>query len=145
MPFLRLSRLVLRIAISIALLIAILWAAAALWIDGSLLTVRDVRNFQYRDEDDFTERRETRAYDLDDPDILRSPLSKTDIAAAYAYEAASNYVEEYNSHFGTGLVVESIPMLEKIIKDTKINSAHKTFHSMRRILKAANESFQPTT
>ena len=34
MPVLRLSRLVLRTAISILLLIAILWAAAALWIDG---------------------------------------------------------------------------------------------------------------
>ena len=34
MPILRLSRLVLRTAISILLLIAILWAAAALWIDG---------------------------------------------------------------------------------------------------------------
>ena len=34
MPVLRLSRLVMRTAISILLLIAILWAAAALWIDG---------------------------------------------------------------------------------------------------------------
>ena len=34
MPILRLSRLVLRFAISIALLIAVLWATAALWIDG---------------------------------------------------------------------------------------------------------------
>jgi hypothetical protein len=35
MPILRLSRLVLRTAISITLLIVTLWAAAAPWIDGS--------------------------------------------------------------------------------------------------------------
>ena len=34
MPVLRLSRLVLRTAISILLLIAVLWASAAVWIDG---------------------------------------------------------------------------------------------------------------
>lgn len=34
MPIIRISRLLLRTAISIALLLAILWAAAALWIDG---------------------------------------------------------------------------------------------------------------
>ena len=34
MPILRLGHLVLRTAISILLLIAILWAAAAVWIDG---------------------------------------------------------------------------------------------------------------
>jgi hypothetical protein len=33
--------------------------------DGSLLTVRNVRNFAYRSEKDFTERWETRSYDLD--------------------------------------------------------------------------------
>jgi len=137
MPVIRVSRLLLRIAISIALLLAILWAAAALWIDGpesrgiagtlaggvflaagiaavlvrpwrraavsvlllfaivlawwltlapsndrnwqpdvarlptatidgSLLTVRNVRNFKYRGEHDFTERWETRTYNLAD-------------------------------------------------------------------------------
>lgn len=136
MPVLRSSRLFLRIAISIALPIAILWAGAALWIDGpesrvlagtlagvvlltasfaaalvrprgraavaafvpfavvltwwltlapsndrdwqadvarlptatidgSLLTVRNLRNFEYRSDNDFTERWETRTYDLD--------------------------------------------------------------------------------
>ncbi len=136
MHLLRLSRLALRLATSFALLLAIVWAAAALWIDGpeshafagmlaggvvaisalaatfvrpwwratvavfalfavvlgwwlaltpsndhdwepdvarqpsatiagSQLTVRNVRNFQYRDEYDFTERWETRTYDLD--------------------------------------------------------------------------------
>lgn len=34
-------------------------------VDGSLLTVRNVRNFEYRSERDFTERWETRTYDLD--------------------------------------------------------------------------------
>jgi hypothetical protein len=34
-------------------------------IDGPLLTVRNVRNFSYRDERDVTERWETRTYDLD--------------------------------------------------------------------------------
>jgi hypothetical protein len=137
MPIIRLSRLLLRTAVSIALLLAILWAAAALWvdgpesaairgtlaggvvlaavlsallvrpwwraavsvlllftivlvwwltlapsndrnwqpdvarlptatIDGSELTIRNLRNFEYRGEDDFTERWETRTYDLDD-------------------------------------------------------------------------------
>jgi len=133
---LHLSLLVLRIALSLVLVIAMLWAAAAIWIDGpqsralagtlagglvlsavisallvrpwrraalavlllfalvlgwwlmlapsnerdwqpdvaqlptarvdgSLLTVRHVRNFDYRGEADFTERWETRTYDLD--------------------------------------------------------------------------------
>ena len=137
MPVIRISRLFLRTAISIALLLSILWATAALWIDGpqspwirgtlagavplgatvaalvvrpwwraalttlllfvvvlawwltlapsndrdwlpdvarlptatidgSELTIRNVRNFEYRGEHDFTERWETRAYDLDD-------------------------------------------------------------------------------
>jgi hypothetical protein len=136
MPVLRSSRLVLRTAIAILLLIAMLWAAAALWIggpepralagalagavllvaalaaalgrpwwraavavfvpfaavlawwltlapsnerdwpadvaklptatvEGSLLTVRNLRNFAYRSKTDFTERWETRTYDLD--------------------------------------------------------------------------------
>jgi hypothetical protein len=34
-------------------------------VDGSRLTVRNVRNFEYRSESDFTERWETRTYDLD--------------------------------------------------------------------------------
>jgi hypothetical protein len=34
-------------------------------VDGSMLTVRNVRNFTYRSEQDFTERWETRTYDLD--------------------------------------------------------------------------------
>jgi hypothetical protein len=136
MVVLRLGRLVLRIAVSLILALAVLWAAAALWIDGpesralagalagglllvaltasvlvrpwrraafavslvfaivlgwwvtlapsndrdwqpdvarlptatldgSLLTIRNVRNFEYRSETDFTERWETRTYDLD--------------------------------------------------------------------------------
>lgn len=132
----RLGRVVLRIVLGLTLALAVLWAAAALWIDGpgsralsgalagglilaavaaamlvrpwrravlavsvlfvavlgwwltlapsndrdwqpdvarvptatldgSLLTVRNVRNFAYRSEQDFTERWETRTYDLD--------------------------------------------------------------------------------
>jgi hypothetical protein len=47
--------------------------------------------------------------------ILQCLLSPTDIAVSYAYEATRNYVEKYNPHYGTGLIPESIPMLEKII------------------------------
>jgi hypothetical protein len=136
MAVLRLSRLVLRVAVSLALAIAILWAAAALWIDGpesrvlagalaglvllvaglaavlvrpwwraavavfvpvaivlgwwltlapsndrdwqpavaqlptatidgSRLTLRNIRNFEYRNDHDFSEHWETRTYDLD--------------------------------------------------------------------------------
>jgi hypothetical protein len=135
MPLLRLTPLLLRIAVSLALLFAIAWAAAALWIDGpesrvlagmlagvvvvsalaaalvrprwqaaaavfvlfaivlawwltlvpsndrdwqpdvahvptatiegSHLTIRNLRNFEYRDENDFIERWDTRTYDLD--------------------------------------------------------------------------------
>ncbi len=48
-------------------------------------------------------------------DILQSLLSQTDNAASYAYDATRTYVEKYDPHHGTGLVVESIPMLEKIV------------------------------
>jgi hypothetical protein len=136
MVFLRPSRLILRLVVSLILASAVLWAAAAIWIDGpesralagtlagaliliavtaallirprrramvavfvpfvlvlawwlmlepgnerdwqpnvarlpsatidgSRLRVRNVRNFDYRDETDFTERWETRTYDLD--------------------------------------------------------------------------------
>lgn len=132
----QLTRLVLRAAVSLALLLAILWSATALWIDGPTssalartlaggvvltaglaaalvrpfwravvvilvpfaavlgwwltlapssdrdwqpdvarlptatldglrLTIRNVRDFEYRGEHDFTERWETRTYDLD--------------------------------------------------------------------------------
>jgi hypothetical protein len=135
MSIFQLSRVILRLMVSLILALAILWAAAALWIDGpesrllagalagslvliavtaatlvrpwrraavavfapfvvvlawwlmlapnnnrdwqpdvarlptatlngSLLTVRNVRNFTYRSETDFTERWETRTYDL---------------------------------------------------------------------------------
>ena len=47
--------------------------------------------------------------------ILQCLLSQTDIAVSYAYDATRNYVEKYNPHYGTGLIPESIPMLEKII------------------------------
>lgn len=47
--------------------------------------------------------------------ILQCLLSQTDIAVSYAYDATRNYVEKYNPRYGTGLVPESIPMLEKII------------------------------
>jgi hypothetical protein len=136
MTLLRLGRLVLRLLVSLILALAILWAAAALWIDGpesrplagalaggliliavlaallirpwrrsalavtlafavvlgywlllppsndrdwqpdvarlptasidgSVLSIHNVRNFAYRSESDFTERWETRTYDLD--------------------------------------------------------------------------------
>lgn len=39
--------------------------AATATIDGSQLTIRNVRNFTYRDAEDFTEHWETRTYDLD--------------------------------------------------------------------------------
>jgi hypothetical protein len=48
-------------------------------------------------------------------DILQSFLSESDNAASYAYDATRTYVEKYDPHQGTGLVVESIPMLEKIV------------------------------
>ena len=48
-------------------------------------------------------------------DILQSLLTQTDNAASYAYDATRTYVEKYDPLHGTGLVVESIPMLEKIV------------------------------
>jgi hypothetical protein len=48
-------------------------------------------------------------------EILQSLLAETNIAASYAYDATRDYVEKYNPHQCTGLVVESIPMLEQII------------------------------
>jgi len=48
--------------------------------------------------------------------ILEALLSKTDMALAYVYDATRNYVERYSPHYGTGLIVDSIPMLEDIIR-----------------------------
>ena len=47
--------------------------------------------------------------------ILQSLLSRTDIAASYTYDATRNFVEEYNPSYGTGLIPEPIPKLEKIV------------------------------
>jgi hypothetical protein len=50
-------------------------------------------------------------------DILRCLLAyRTDAATAYAYDATRSYVEKYNPRYGTGLNVDSIPMLEKVIQ-----------------------------
>ena len=37
-------------------------------------------------------------------------------AAELAYKAARDYSERYNAHYGTGLIPESVPMLEDIIQ-----------------------------
>lgn len=50
-------------------------------------------------------------------DILRCLLAyRADAATAYAYDATRSYVETYNPRYGTGLNVDSIPMLEKVIQ-----------------------------
>ncbi len=48
--------------------------------------------------------------------LLQALLSPMDIAPKYAYDATRTYVEMYNAHYGTGLIVDSIPMFEKVIK-----------------------------
>lgn len=37
-------------------------------------------------------------------------------ASFWAYKTARDYTEQYNSHYGSGLIPESIPMLEDIIR-----------------------------
>jgi hypothetical protein len=48
--------------------------------------------------------------------ILQSLLSQKDTAASCAYDATRNYVERYNPHCGTGLIAESIPMLNEVVQ-----------------------------
>lgn len=47
--------------------------------------------------------------------ILQALLSPPDTALMYVFDATKHYVEEYNPKYGTGLIVDSIPMLERII------------------------------
>jgi len=37
-------------------------------------------------------------------------------ASFWAYQTARDYTEQYNAHYGTGLIPESVPMLEDIIR-----------------------------
>lgn len=46
--------------------------------------------------------------------ILQALLSHPDTALVYVYDATRHYVEKYNPKYGTGLIVDSIPMLEHI-------------------------------
>ena len=39
-----------------------------------------------------------------------------DTAPDWAYRAARTYTERYNSHFGTGLIPESLPFLQDVIR-----------------------------
>ena len=39
-----------------------------------------------------------------------------DAAPDWAYRAARTYTERYNSHFGTGLIPESLPFLQDVIR-----------------------------
>jgi hypothetical protein len=48
-------------------------------------------------------------------DALRCIL-QPNAAADYAYKTARDYTERYNSRYGTGLIPESVPMLEDIIR-----------------------------
>jgi hypothetical protein len=48
--------------------------------------------------------------------LLQALLSPMDVAPKYAYDATRAYVEMYNARYGTGLIVDSIPMFEKVIK-----------------------------
>lgn len=48
--------------------------------------------------------------------ILQALLSSGDVALDYVYEATRYYVERYSPHDGTGLIGESIPMFEQIIR-----------------------------
>ena len=41
-------------------------------------------------------------------------LMSPEVAPFWAYQTARDYAEQYNPHYGTGLVPESVPMLEDI-------------------------------
>lgn len=47
--------------------------------------------------------------------LLNALLSPPDQASVYVYHATRQYVERYNAHYGRGLIVDSIPMLEQVI------------------------------
>jgi len=48
-------------------------------------------------------------------DALRCIMEPAN-ASYWAYQTARDYTERYNSRFGTGLILESVPMLDDIIK-----------------------------
>ena len=48
--------------------------------------------------------------------LLKALLSPEGVAQTYAYDATKIFVETYNSKYGTGLIVDSIPMFEKVIR-----------------------------
>ena len=52
--------------------------------------------------------------------LLHALSARTDVALDYIYDATKHYVEKYNPHYGTGLIVDSIPMLEQIIDFWKL-------------------------
>jgi len=48
--------------------------------------------------------------------LLEALLASEDVAPSYAYDATKTYVEAYNSSYGTGLIADSIPMLERVLE-----------------------------
>ncbi len=48
--------------------------------------------------------------------LLKALMSPVGVAQSYVYDATRAYVETYNPEYGTGLIVDSIPMFEKVIR-----------------------------
>ena len=48
--------------------------------------------------------------------LLKALLSSEGMAQTYAYDATRTFVETYNPKYGTGLIVDSIYMFEKVIR-----------------------------
>ncbi len=68
--------------------------------------------------------------------VLRALLSSsTNVSQKYVYDATKNYVEAYNGVYGTGLIVDSIPMFEKVIKFWKLFEQENSKYFKERIIK----------
>lgn len=48
--------------------------------------------------------------------LLKALMSPSGVVQSYVYDATRAYVETYDPEYGTGLIVDSIPMFEKIIR-----------------------------
>jgi len=71
--------------------------------------------------------------------ILNALLSRGHVAPKYAYDATKNYVEAYNGAYGTGLIIDSIPMFEKVLIYWRSHERDNSQFSKKPNIKVSSE------